>query len=152
MVSAIADALEEAVPVVVKQVEDAERRRREQEAREKIERRRRQARERAEARQRARQAAKEELRSIFKAWNDAFALDAFFNELSRRAQGLVGDERAEFEARIRAARALAGGQDAVDRFLSWKLPPGDEAQDEDAADNRRRRRGCRLTHEVSARF
>src|SRR4051794_21759155 len=36
---------------------------------------------------------KEELRSIVKAWNDAFALDAFFNELSRRAQALVGNER-----------------------------------------------------------
>jgi hypothetical protein len=68
-------------------------------------------------------------------WNDAFALDAFFNELSRRAQALVGKERADFEARIHTARALAGGQDAIDRFLNWKLPPGDEAQDEVAADN-----------------
>jgi vacuolar-type H+-ATPase subunit E/Vma4 len=75
MANAIADALEEAVPVILKQVEDAAQRRREQEAREKIERRRRQARERAEAWQRARQAAKEELRSIVKAWNDAFALE-----------------------------------------------------------------------------
>ena len=50
MASAIADALEEAVPAIVKQVGDAEQRRREQEARERIERRRRQARERAEAR------------------------------------------------------------------------------------------------------
>jgi hypothetical protein len=133
MASAIADALEEAVPAIVKQVEDAEQRRREQEAREKIERHRRQARERAEARQRARQAAKDELRTIVKAWNDAFALDAFFNELSRRAQALGGDERAEFEARIQTARALAGGQDAVARFLNWKLPPCDDVQDEDDA-------------------
>src|SRR6185436_8305003 len=81
LANAIADALEEAVPVIMKQVEDAEQRRREQETHERIERRRRQARERAEAQQRARQAAKEELRSIVKAWNDAFALDAFFNEL-----------------------------------------------------------------------
>lgn len=95
MGSAIADALEEAVPVIVKQVEDAEQRRREQAAREQIERRRRQARERAEARQRARQAGKEELQSIVKAWNDAFALDAFFNELSRCAQALVGEDAAE---------------------------------------------------------
>jgi hypothetical protein len=135
MTSTIADALEEAVPAIVKHVEDADQRRREQEAREKIERRRRQARERAEARQRARQAAKEELRSIVKAWNDAFALDAFFNELSRRAQTLVGGERADFEARIQTARALAGGQDAIDRFLKWKLPPGDDVLDEDAADD-----------------
>jgi hypothetical protein len=123
LASAITDALEEAVPAIVKHVEDAEQRRREQEAREKIERRHRQARERAEARQRARQAAMEELRSIVKAWNEAFALDAFFNELSRRAATLGGDERADLEARIETARALMGGKDAVDRFLNWKFPP-----------------------------
>jgi GTP1/Obg family GTP-binding protein len=96
------------VPVIMKQVEDAEQRRREQKAREKIERRR-QARERAEAWQRARQAAKEELRSIVKAWNDAFALEAFFTELSRRASALDGDKRANLEAHIQTARELAGG-------------------------------------------
>ena len=52
MANAIADALQEAVPVIMKHVEDAEQRRRAQEAQEKIERRRREARERAEARQR----------------------------------------------------------------------------------------------------
>ena len=105
MASAIADALEEAVPAIVKQVEDAEQRRREQEAREKIERRRRQARERAEARQRARQAAKEELRSIVKAWNDAFALEAFFNELSRRASGARRTRSARTSRRASRRRA-----------------------------------------------
>jgi hypothetical protein len=135
MASPISDALEEAVPAIVKQVEDAEQRQREQEAREKIERRRRQARERAEARQRARQAAKEELRSIVKAWNEAFALEAFFDELSHRAQALVGDERTEFEERIQTARALAGGQDAVDRFLRWKLPPSDDELGEEDTDD-----------------
>ena len=128
---AIADALEEAVPAIMKQVEDAEQRRREQEAQEKIERRRRQARERAEARERARQAAKEELRSIVKAWSDAFALEAFFTELARRASALDGDERANLEARIQTARELAGGQDAVDWFLKWKLPSGSAAGDEE---------------------
>ena len=38
MANAIAEALEEAVPVILTQVEDAAQRRREQEAREKIER------------------------------------------------------------------------------------------------------------------
>ncbi len=131
MASAIADALEEAVPVH----RETGRGRRAAPARaggaRQIERRRRQARERAEARQRARQAAKEELRSIVKAWNDAFALEAFFTELSRRASALDGDERANLEARIQTARELAGGQDAVDRFLKWKLPPSGEAEDED---------------------
>jgi hypothetical protein len=132
MVKAIADVLEEAAPILVKQVQDAEQRERERQAQAAIERRRRQARERAEARQRARQAAKEELRTIVKAWNDAFALEAFFTALSRRASALDEDERANLEAHIQTARELLGGQDAVDRFLQWKLPPGSEAEDEDA--------------------
>jgi hypothetical protein len=124
--SAIADALEEAVPVIVKLVEDAERRERERRAQAATEERHRRARERGEARQRARQAAKDELRAILKAWTDAFAHEAFFGELSRRAQALEGEERASLEARIQTARALTGGQDAVDRFLNWRLPPGDD--------------------------
>ena len=78
------------------------------------------------------QAAKEELRSIVKARNDAFALEAFFTELSRRALSLDGGERANLEARIQTARELAGGHEAVDRFLKWKLPPAVKAEDEDA--------------------
>lgn len=113
----------------MKQVQDAEQRERERQAQAEIEYRRRQARERTEVRQRARQAAKEELRVIVKAWNDAFALEAFFTELSRRASALDGDERANLEARIQTARELTGGQDAVDRFLKWKLPPRGKAED-----------------------
>jgi hypothetical protein len=99
-----------------------------------IEERRRRVRERAEARQRAMQAAKEELRSIVRAWNDAFGLEAFFSELARHAATLGGDERAELDARIQTARQLAGGQDAVERFLNWRLPPAGSAKNEDPAD------------------
>src|SRR5262245_16945384 len=42
-----------------------------------------------------------------KAWNNAFALEAFFTELSRHASALAGDERAGLEARIQTARELA---------------------------------------------
>jgi hypothetical protein len=132
MANTIANALEEAEPIIVKQVEDAEQRELQRQAQAAIEECRRRARERAEARQRARQAAKEDLRSIVKAWNDAFALEAFFTELSRRASALDGDERANLEARIQTARELTGGQDAVDRFLKWKLPPGSDAEEDNA--------------------
>lgn len=127
MAPAIAAFLEEAAPVLVKQVQDAEARERERRRQAEIEERRRRARQRAEARQRARQAAKEELRSIVKAWNDAFALEAFFGELSRRAAILEGDDRAELEARIAAARGLMGRRDAVERFLKWSLPSAEES-------------------------
>ncbi|MBA2305830.1 MAG: hypothetical protein H0W08_24800 [Acidobacteria bacterium] len=57
--------------------------------------------------------------------------EVFFTELSRRASALDGDERANLKARIQTARELAGGQDAVDRFLKWKLPSGSASEDED---------------------
>jgi hypothetical protein len=127
----IADALEAAMPIIVKQVEYAEQRERERQVQAVIEERRRRARERAEATDRARQAAKEELRSIVRAWNDAFALEAFFTELCRHAATLDGDERTDLEARIQIGRELAGGQDAVVRFLKWRLPPNGKAEDEE---------------------
>ena len=130
--NAIADALEEAAPVILKQAEDAAQRRREEQARWKAQERREKAREHTKAVQQARQAAKDELRSIVKAWNDAFAVEAFFAELSRRAKTIGGDERAELERRIAAARDLMGGKDALERFLQWTIP--DDAQPDDVED------------------
>ena len=132
---AIADFLEEIAPALVKQAEEAQQRQRERQARAEEESRRHEARERAKARQQARQAAKEELRGIVKAWNDAFAVEAFFTELSRRAATLKGAARANLETRICTARALMGGQDAVERFLSWTSPAEMESEDEAEPDN-----------------
>jgi hypothetical protein len=91
MASAIADALEEAVPIILKQIEDAEQRRR------------RQARERSEARQRARQAGEGGIAIHSTAWNDAFALEAFFTVLSRRL-----DARLETDIGSSYPASLAG--------------------------------------------
>lgn len=93
-------------------------------------------RERAKARQQARQEAKDELRSIVKSWNDAFALEAFFTELSRRAAALDGAARTTLEARIAIARELVGARDAVERFLQWSVPrsEADEIADDDEED------------------
>jgi hypothetical protein len=127
----IVDALEEAAPIVVKGVEDARQRERERQAEAAIQERRRRANERAQARQRARQVAKDELRLIVKAWNDAYALEAFFTELSSRAAALAGAERAVLEERIQTARELMGGKQAIDRFLSWKILPATGRDDDD---------------------
>jgi hypothetical protein len=140
----IADYLEEVEPVIVQQAEEAERGRQEWQKQAEEEERRCRARERAEALRRAQQAAREELRAIVKAWNDAFALEAFFNELSRHAAPLEDRERADLEVRIGIARNLLGGQDAIDRFLKWRIPEasakhaddrdpeqGDEIENED---------------------
>jgi hypothetical protein len=119
---AIADALEEDAPVILKQVEQAEQRARDRQKQQEEEERRARARERAEAQQRANQAAKDELRAIVKVWNDAFALEAFFAELARRAAVLEGEERTMLERKIERARQLIGSQGAIDRFLRWTLP------------------------------
>lgn len=80
--------------MILKQVEEAEQRERERQKQAADERRRERVRERAKALQQARQAAKDELRAITKAWTDAYALEAFFTELSRRAAAIDGrDER-----------------------------------------------------------
>jgi hypothetical protein len=129
----IADSLEEEAPVVVKLVEEAERRARERQKQEEEEDRREQARERAEALKRARQAAKDELRAIVKAWNDAFALEAFFAELSRRAAALESEARTTLERKIESARQLVRSQDAIDRFVSWSLP--NERQPDEIGDD-----------------
>lgn len=55
--------------------------------------------------------------------------------LWRNAQALEGDDRTNLEARFHMTRAVAGGQDAVDRILNWKRPPGDDAPSEDAAND-----------------
>jgi len=135
MATMIADALEEAEPVLVKQAQDAERRERE---RPRPLRGRTPPREGARAREgkkQARQAAKDDLRSIVKAWNDAFAIEAFFTELSRpRGNPRGDDERTDLEARIATARGLMGGRDAVDRFLQWTVPEREVADDGDDDD------------------
>jgi hypothetical protein len=130
MVKAMADDLEQEAPVIVKQAADAQERERERQARIEEELRRQRVSERAKARQQARQAAKDELRAIVKAWNDAFALEAFFTELSRRAAALNGEERHNLEKRIASARQLMGGRDAVERFLQWTLLEDAEPNDE----------------------
>ena len=136
MAKEIADVLVSAATVLVKQVQDAEHRARERRAQLEEESRRHRAREAAEALARARHKAKEDLRSIVGAWNDAFALEAFFAELSRRAETLEGHERANLETRIRDARQLMGARDAIDRFLSWKVPTDSAAvlPDDELAD------------------
>ena len=129
MAKAIADLLEEAAPVIVQQAKDAEQREKERRIQAAKELRRLKAQQRVEARQRARQEAKKELRDIVEAWNDAFALEAFFTELSRRAAALDGEQRVELEERITAARQLMGGLDAIERFLQWGIPDGVDTDD-----------------------
>jgi len=70
-----------------------------------------QARERAEARQRARQAAKDELRSIVKGWNEAFALPLDgASSWPSRASRISGDGRRANGASRRGRHGRHGRQ------------------------------------------
>ena len=133
-VAEIVDALEAAAPRIAQLAAEAEEReaerRRKAEAEHRAWRRQEQARARAEARRKA----LEELRAIAKAWQDADAFEAFFDEIHRRGDNMDPGARAELESRIASARDLLGSADAIQRFLKWRPPsarpdPGEDDEE-----------------------
>ncbi len=129
-VSDIVDALEAAAPTIATLVAEAEARaleeRRQWEAQQRAERRKELQAARAEARKRS----IEELKATARAWTEAHALEAFFKTLEARAVELDSEDRAELEVRIRTARTLLGGEEAVQRFLRWRQPSAQVELDE----------------------
>ncbi|PWG61495.1 hypothetical protein [Sediminicurvatus halobius] len=73
-------------------------------------------------RQHAIKESREELMGIVEAWAEATRLAEFFADAERRVAGLPDEERTVLLERLRHARALAGGTDALERFRSWKSP------------------------------
>lgn len=132
-VSGIVEALEAAAPQVAQLAAEAERRAEEQQRTAESQLRvwRQQAREKARAE--ARRTAVEELHAIAEAWTDAHALEVFFEELGRRAVDMAPEVRADLESRMSLARQLLGGEDAIQRFLRWRMPspPADSEEDDD---------------------
>jgi hypothetical protein len=118
----IARALEAAAPVVAKQVEEGERqaeleRQRWEEA-ERKQRREEAARRRAEARK----ASRTELAAIIERWAEAKRVAAFFDDAEQRVANLGDGESTAILERLKRARELLGGVDALERFRSWKTP------------------------------
>jgi hypothetical protein len=130
----IAAALEAAAPQIAQLAAEADQRaeakRRAAEAEHRAWRRR----ERAQARAQARQRSLEELRAIATAWKEAQALRGLLEELSRRAEAMEPADKAELESRITAARALLDAEDAVERFITWRLPASTTDSEEDQDD------------------
>ena len=82
---------------------------------------------RAEAIKKSRQ----ELLVVVEDWALARSVESFFADAEEnRASALNPDEREALFERIRRARALLGGTDALARFRQWKTP-NEEANEEE---------------------
>jgi len=118
----IARALEDAAPVIAKQVEEGERQaaieRLRWEEEERAQRREEAARRRAEAVK----ASRTELAAIIERWAEAKRVEAFFEDAGRRAASLDDGESIAMLDRLKRARELLRGMDALQRFRSWKAP------------------------------
>jgi len=118
----IAAELEAASPKIVALVEEANRqadiRRREWEAQQEKWRRE------AEERRRAQnlKESRGELFDIIEAWAAARKTEDFFADVEERVAGAPGNERDLLLSRIREARAMLGGVDALHRFKTWRSP------------------------------
>ena len=97
--------------------DEVERQRREAECRE------RELREQEERRRaQAVKESREQLFAIVDAWALADRIERFFDDAERHASALNSDDRAALLDRIRKARGLLGGTDALARLRQWKAP------------------------------
>ena len=65
---------------------------------------------------------RDELFSIIDTWAEAKRIEEFFKDAELRAAALGNDDHAAILDRLKQARELLGGVDALQRFLSWKSP------------------------------
>jgi hypothetical protein len=122
MVPDVVTDLEAAAVTIVRLVEEGERRAAEEQRRweEQPERWRREEAERR--RLQNIKASREELAAIIDAWQTATGVERFFADAERRAESLDPDQRAALMDRLRRARELLGGVDALQHFSTWKAP------------------------------
>lgn len=67
-------------------------------------------------------ASRAELLSIVDDWAVAKQMEGFFADATTRTETLDGVERERVRERLRRARALLGGVDALERFRAWAAP------------------------------
>jgi hypothetical protein len=63
-----------------------------------------------------------ELHEIIDAWGEAKRVDEFFKDAELRLEGLGEEDRATILCRLKRARELLGGIDALERIKAWKAP------------------------------
>jgi len=66
--------------------------------------------------------SREQLFAIIETWGVAKQIEGFFEDAERRATGLGESEKNEILERLRRARELLGGVDALQRFRAWRAP------------------------------
>jgi hypothetical protein len=120
--SAIVKELESEAVTIVKLVEEGERQAKiewqEWEAQK-----REWEREEAERRRiKAEKDSREELSSIIRAWAETKRIEEFFADAERRAADLNDDEKGIILERLKLAREMVGGTDALEWLRSWKAP------------------------------
>lgn len=121
-VKAIVRELEQAVPEIIRLVEDGQRRA-ERELQEWEAQREQWRREEEERRaSQARKESREELIQIVNAWGKANRIEQFFKDAEQRADGLGDDERNHLLERLKLAREMVGSVDALDHFMEWVAP------------------------------
>ena len=121
-IPSIVRELEKAAVEIARLVEEGERQA--EIERQRWEAQREQWRREEEARQAAKalKDSKEELLQVIDAWAEAKRLEEFFADAERRAQDLPDEQRERTIERLRRARALIGGTDALERFSAWRAP------------------------------
>jgi len=67
-------------------------------------------------------ASREELFAIIEAWAVAKRIEDFFEDVEKRAPGVDGADDQALLERVRRARRMLGGTDALSRFRAWKAP------------------------------
>jgi hypothetical protein len=63
-----------------------------------------------------------QLHEIIDAWGEAKRIEEFFKDAELRLEGLNDVERVMILDRLKRARELLGGVDALERFKAWKSP------------------------------
>jgi hypothetical protein len=66
--------------------------------------------------------SKEELNNIIDAWADSNRIEKFFQDAEQKAATLGETERLKVLDRLKRAREMIGGIEALDYFLLWKSP------------------------------
>lgn len=66
--------------------------------------------------------SREELVEIIEAWSEAKKLEQFFADAEQRAAELGDEEKRMLQERLKLAREMIGGTDALQWFRSWKTP------------------------------
>lgn len=66
--------------------------------------------------------SREELFEIIEAWAEAKRLEEFFADAELRVADLGDEEKIMLQERLKLAREMIGGTDALQWFRSWKAP------------------------------